>query len=49
MEYVIRENDMEFLKWAYKRLYSENRMTGDDMRDMAQRIQLIYDNAEKIE
>lgn len=40
--------DFEFLNWLCTRLYSENRMTGDNMRDAAQRLKLLIDRLEVI-
>lgn len=39
--------DIEFLKWLCKRLYSEDRMTGDNMRDAAQRLKILLDRIEE--
>jgi len=36
--YAIKGSQLERLVGAAKRLYSEQRMSGDDMRDMAQVI-----------
>lgn len=43
--YLIDEVDLEVLKGVAKRLYSENRLSGDAMRDLAQRLDEIVNNA----
>ncbi len=40
---VIADGDVEYLHWLKTRLYSENRLTGDNMRDMAQQLDTILD------
>lgn len=42
--YVIESDDLERIRCVMKRLYSETRMTGDDMRDNAQVLQYVMDN-----
>lgn len=43
--YLIEKHHLERLRKAAKRLYSEKRMSGDDMRDMAQLIDAIIASA----
>lgn len=42
IEYV---NDMEFLRMLMLRLYREERLTGDNQRDLAQRLQVLLERA----
>lgn len=43
------DHDMEFLRSLCKRLYSEDRMNGDNMRDMAQRLHILIERTHKID
>jgi hypothetical protein len=46
--YVIEEGQLNMLRKAAKRLYTENRMDGDAMRDMAQALDAIVRVCEDI-
>ena len=48
-DWIITEGEREALRNAYRRLYSERRMSGDEMRDMAHVLELVYVNAVKLE
>lgn len=43
--YLIEESDLESMRNIAKRLYTENRMDGDLMRDFAHRLSLIVRTA----
>jgi len=49
MHVIDDEKDVEFLHWLKDRLYSEQRMTGDNMRDAANRLYLILNNLVKVD
>ena len=40
-------NELRLIHKVMVRLYSEKRMTGDEMRDNAQLLQAAFDNAEE--
>jgi len=46
--FVIDEQEVAALRGCAKRLFTENRMSGDDMRDMAQLITAILRNVVQI-
>lgn len=44
--FLIEDGDVAKIRRVMKRLYTENRMNGDDMRDAAQTLQSVVDTAE---
>lgn len=46
--YAIDENELRIIKDARDRLYTENRLKGDEMRDMAQSLGYVVDHAFEI-
>lgn len=47
--YVIEEGELAKLRSVAKRLFTENRMNGDEMRDAAQALDYVVRQAEQIE
>jgi hypothetical protein len=45
MQYLINQHAIARLKSVATRLYSENRMTGDEMRDLAQAVDSVRESA----
>jgi hypothetical protein len=43
--YAIEPKDFTYIRSLKSRLFSQERMTADQMRDFANRLQLIIDNA----
>ncbi len=48
-EHYITSAQLEVLKRAATRLHTENRMNGDEMRDMGHALRAIYDTCIEIE
>lgn len=48
MDWFINESDLHRLRELSERLYSEKRMTGDEMRDWAARLMGIVGNCEQM-
>ena len=48
MFYLIEEHQIASLRKQAKRLYTENRMNGDEMRDMAHALSAVADSCEQI-
>jgi len=46
--FMIDEQELATLRSCAKRLFTENRMNGDEMRDMAQLISAVLYNVEQI-
>lgn len=42
---AIEPNHLERIRTVMRRLYSEDRMNGDQMRDAAQQLQVVIDRA----
>ena len=42
------DQDVDYLKRLMKRLYSEDRMTGDEMRNEAQRLNVVIDRLMRV-
>lgn len=47
--YVIGANNLLLVRAVMRRLYSEDRMSGDDMRDAAYRLRVALDSACELE
>lgn len=47
--YVIDEAQLTIIRRAADRLFTEERMHGDTMRDMAQALRLIHDVCQQME
>lgn len=45
--YTISETDLSRIRFVMKRLYMEDRMTGDEMRDCAHKLECAVRNAEE--
>ena len=48
-DYAISSDDMKFLIRLCHQLYREDRLTGDQMRNMAQCLDIMVDDAEVIQ
>ena len=46
--YVIFDDDLEILQAISKRLFTEQRMHGDEMRDNAERLRLLIERAKNM-
>lgn len=48
-QWVIQNNDKEFLESLKKQLYLEQRLSGDTQRDFAQRLECLLMNLEPLD
>jgi hypothetical protein len=47
-QFLIEETDVAILERAAKRLFTEDRLTGDEMRDLAQALAAVAERAREI-
>ena len=47
--YYIERHELELIRRVMKRLYSENRLKGDEMRDLAQLLEYVLNHAIPVE